>query len=245
MKAMVTGAGRGIGRAVALELAHGGWDVAIQVHASVAAGEAVRLDIDGLGRRSLIVVADYADKAQAVRSAREVMEAWGTLDALVLNAGISSPHGVFDMDEADIDRVIDTNLKAPLLVGREVMRAMRESGRGGAIVIIGSAAGHTGGALVGPHYAASKAGTHAMVKSLAKAGAPFGIRVNGIAPGFVDTDGLDRMIEAHGIEPAKAVPLGRVGRPEEIARCASFLLGDSASYVTGAMLDVNGGLVMR
>jgi 3-oxoacyl-[acyl-carrier protein] reductase len=245
MRAMVTGGGRGIGKAIALELAREGWDVAIQVHASVAAGEAVRREIDGLGRRSLIVVADYADKGQAVRSAREVLDTWGTLDALVLNAGISSPHDVFQMDDADIDRVIDTNLKAPLLVGREVMRVMRESGRGGAIVIIGSAAGQTGGALVGPHYAASKAGTHAMVKSLAKAGAPFGVRVNGIAPGFVDTDGLGQMIKAHGIDPAKAVPLGRVGCPEEIARCASFLLGDRASYVTGAILDVNGGLVMR
>ena len=174
-----------------------------------------------------------------------VLESWGHLDALVLNAAISSATSIFNLDNAELDTVVDTNLKAPIIVASEFMRSGRAAGNGGAIVIIGSAAGQTGGALVGPHYAASKAGTHALVKSLANAGAPFGIRVNGVAPGFVDTTGLDRMKKAGTGDIETRVPLGRVRRPKEIAACVSFLISNASSYVNSALLDANGGLLMR
>ncbi len=152
---------------------------------------------------------------------------------------------MFDFDDVELDLLVDINLKAPLVIAQEAMIAMRDRKIAGRIVFIGSAAGQTGGALVGPHYVAAKAGSHALVKSLAKAGAAYGIRVNGVAPGFVDTDGLGRMLEVHDIDPGQQVTLGRPGTSEEIAQCVSFLLSDAASYVDGALLDVNGGLFMR
>lgn len=245
MRAFVTGAGRGIGRAVALQLARDGYDLGIHVNSSAAGGQTLRDEIVAIGRRALVAPAEFTDLAAARRSVRAVIEAWDGLDALVLNAGASSSRSIFDLDDADIDFVIDVNLKAPIAVAQEAMSAMRERGISGVVVIIGSAAAQTGGALVGPHYVAAKAGTHALVKSLAKAGAPYGIRVNGVAPGFVATDGLERMKDAHAIDPDALVPIGRVAAPEEIARCVSFLMSEAASYIDGALLDVNGGLVMR
>ena len=245
MKAFVTGGGSGIGRAIALELGRARFDVSIQVNKSVEAGQAVVAELEAMGRQGLLAVADFADKAAARRSIVTVLEDWGHLDAIVLNAAISSATSIFDLDDAELDSVVDTNLKAPIIVASEFMRSRRASGNGGAIVIIGSAAGQTGGALVGPHYAASKAGTHALVKSLANAGAPFGIRVNGVAPGFIDTAGLDRMKKAGTGDVELRVPPGRVGRPEEVAACVLFLISGASSYVNGALLDANGGLLMR
>lgn len=245
MRAFVTGAGRGIGQAIALQLARDGYDLGIHVNASSATGSALIKKLTEMGLRAVLAPADFSDLAAARRCIRQVIEEWDGLDALVLSAGVSSARSLFDLDDTDIDFVVDVNLKAPLVVAQEAMTAMRDRRIRGRVVIIGSAAGQTGGALVGPHYVAAKAGTHALVKSLAKAGAPYGIRVNGIAPGFVDTDGLDLMKAAHGIDPDSQIPIGRVGSPEEIARCVSFLLSDGASYVDGALLDVNGGLVMR
>lgn len=245
MKVLVTGAGRGIGRAVALRLGRDGHDVAVQVNASVETGREVCEDIRAEGGRGELVTADLSDKRQAAAAVAGAAEKLGGLDGLVLNAAISSSHDVFDVEDNEIDYVIDTNLKAPIVLSREAMRLMRAA-RGGNIVIVGSTAAQTGGALVGPHYATSKAGTHTLVKSLARSGAPCGIRVNGVAPGFVDTDGLDRMVAARGpVDAKRLVPLGRVGSPAEVAACVAFLLSDAASYVDGAMLDVNGGLFMR
>lgn len=245
MRAFVTGAGRGIGRAIALQLARDGYDLGLHVNASGLPGLALRDEITEMGRRSVVAPADFSDLAAARHAVRQVIEAWDGLDALVLSAGVSSACSLFDLDDAEIDFVIDVNLKAPLVVAQEVMIAMRKRAIRGRVVVIGSAAAQTGGALVGPHYVAAKAGTHALVKSLAKAGAPYGIQVNGIAPGFVETDGLEKMKAAHGIDPASLVPIGRAAAPAEIARCVSFLLSDAASYVNGALLDVNGGLAMR
>jgi len=249
MKAFVTGGGSGIGRAIAVTLARAGYDVAIQVHNSVQAGQDTVAEIEALGRNAGAVSADFADMSAARHSIASVQEDWGPFDALVLNAGISSATSIFDLEDVELDHVVDTNLKAPIVVAQEFMRARRAAGGDGGIVIIGSAAGQTGGALVGPHYVASKAGTHALVKSLALAGALLGLRVNGVAPGFIETAGLDRMRAADPTaDPSAAearVPIGRVGRPDEIAACVEFLLSNAASYVNGALLDANGGLVMR
>jgi len=250
MKAFVTGGGSGIGRAIAVTLARAGYDVAIQVHNSAQAGQDTVAEIEALGRNAGAVSADFADMSAARHSIASVQGDWGPFDALVLNAGISSATSIFDLEDAELDHVVDTNLKAPIVVAQEFMRARRAAGGdGGGIVIIGSAAGQTGGALVGPHYVASKAGTHALVKSLALAGAGLGLRVNGVAPGFIETAGLYRMRAADPTADPSAgearVPIGRVGYPDEIAACVEFLLSDAASYVNGALLDANGGLVMR
>ena len=210
MRAFVTGGGSGIGRAIAIELGRAGFDVSIQVNNSVEAGRGVINELEAMGRKGLITVADFADKTAARKSVVTVLESWGHLDALVLNAAISSATSIFNLDDAELDAVVDTNLKAPIIVASEFMRSCRATGSGGAIVIIGSAAGQTGGALVGPHYAVSKAGTHALVKSLANAGASFGIRVNGVAPGFVDTAGLDRMKKAGNGDIDSRVPLAPI-----------------------------------
>ncbi len=245
MKSLVTGAGRGIGRAIALQLASDGYDVALHANASIEAVAETKSAIEAMGRKALVVSADFANLGATRGAVRTIHERWGCLDTVVLSAGLSSGLSLFDITDDDINLVIDVNLKAPLVLAQETMKAMRDSNVRGNVIIIGSAAGQTGGALVGPHYVAAKGGTHALIKSLAKAGAPLGIRVNGVAPGFVGTGGLDKMKERNGVTLEELVPIGRIGKVDEIARCVSFLASEAASYIDGALIDVNGGIFMR
>ena len=181
----MTGGGSGIGRAIAIELGRTGFDVSIQVNKSVDAGRPLSKNWRPWAERDCSRLP--ISQTRLLRADRSLHSGkLGHLDAIVLNAAISSATSIFDLDDAELDAVIDTNLKAPIIVASEFMRSRRASGNGGAIVIIGSAAGQTGGALVDA-LRRFQGWQHALVKSLANAGAPFGIRVNGVAPGFVDT----------------------------------------------------------
>lgn len=242
--ALVTGASRGIGRAIAVELARHGAQVfctstkeggCADTLAAVAALPA------GAGSARALVV-DVGDAASAEQLAKTVLDAAGRLDFLVNNAGITRDGLFLRMSAGDFDAVLGTNLRGTFLVCKAFARAMAKA-RGGRIVNIGSVVGLTGNAGQA-NYAASKAGLIGLSKSLAQELAGRGITVNVIAPGFVATD-MTAVLTADVKETMlKQIPLGRFGEPDDIARVVSFLCSDAAAYVTGQTLVVDGGMTM-
>lgn len=232
-KAFVTGAACGIGRQVALELARAG--------VSVTAMDC----LDCLDTVSAIRAENGTVQAVAMNitdpdSVREAIRATGVdrLDILVTCAGIyGSANTLDELTESEMESVLDVNLKGTVRCIRSALPLMRV--HGGRIVCIGSVAGKIGGFLAGPHYVASKGGVHSIIKWLAKTEASNNITANGVAPGVVDTE----MIVDKGY-PSDCCPLGRMARPEEIAWVAAFLASPAASYMTGTVVDVNGGLYM-
>jgi 3-oxoacyl-[acyl-carrier protein] reductase len=232
--ALVTGGSRGIGRAIALALAKAGADVAVNFLSHAQEAKDVCAEIDSYGRRSLAVGADVSLAAEVSRLVRTVEEQLGPISILVNNAGIAKPRRFDEIDEALWDETIATNLKSCFLVTRLVMPGMRAQ-RWGRIINLSSVAAHTGG-IVGPHYAASKAGilglTHAYAAFLAKEG----ITVNAIAPALVVTD----MTSEHARSRANLIPVGRLGSVEEVASVAVMLAENG--YITGQTLNVDGGL---
>ncbi|MGR6319608.1 SDR family oxidoreductase [Micromonospora soli] len=237
---IITGGSRGIGAATARRLATGGHDVAIGYRRDHAAAKAVLADIHAAGRRGVAVPADTTDPDQ-VQRLFDVAADLGPLTGLVNNAGITSPIGPFtDLRVDDLRQVVDVNLIGYVLCAQHAARTMT---RGGAIVNVSSAAATLGSPGEYIHYAAVKAATDTLTVGLAKELAPRGIRVNAVAPGIVRTD-----IHALSGVPDRAdsaagrVPLGRAGEPDEIAGTIAFLLGPDASYTTGAVLRVAGGL---
>lgn len=244
-KVLVTGAGRGIGRAIALRLAREGASVAVHYNSSRSAADTVVNEIARAGGTAVAIAADLANATDALELAHKASDLLGGLDGVIFNAAQSSAQSIFDLTLDDIDQVIQVNLRSTLLISKSSLRIMREN-RCGALVYIGSTAGQVGGILAGTHYSATKAAIHCIMKSVALAAAPYGVRVNGVAPGFVQTDGLQSTIEARSVEhPEDLVPIKRIGRPEEIAGVVSFLLSQDASYLHGSLIDVNGGLFQR
>lgn len=238
--ALVTGAQQGIGRAVALALAASGHDVAVNyLHDAEAAG-AVCQAVRALGRRAVPLQADLSDVAQAQALVARAGEALGGLDVLVNNAGIFPRVPFLDMTEAGWDAVLGLNLKGSAFCAQAAARLMVAGGRGGVILMLSSSA--VRGTPVGAHYAASKAGLVGLTRSMALALAPHGVRVNAIAPGLTDTaqprDGHD---EAEIAALARAIPLGRIGAPEDIGGMAAFLASPAAAWITGQVYHVNGG----
>jgi NAD(P)-dependent dehydrogenase (short-subunit alcohol dehydrogenase family) len=244
--ALVTGASRGLGRAIAVALAAGGCDVAINYKDAATKDEAqdVVRAVAAAGQRAVAFQADVSEGAQVEQMFRDAEAAFGHLDFLVNNAGIARPETVFDISEESWKEVIDTNLTGCFLCARAALRRMAPRRRG-RIVSISSVAGSRGHLCGQVHYAASKSGIIGLTKTLARTAAPYGIQVNAVAPGLIDTDLLRATHSpAELAELAREIPLG-IGRPEDVASVVAFLLGEGGQYITGATIDVNGGAYMR
>jgi 3-oxoacyl-[acyl-carrier protein] reductase len=228
--ALVTGSSRGIGRAIAVALARAGADVAINY--VTQAGDAAR-EIEGAGRRCVAVQADVGAAGDVTRLVRTVEEKLGAIDILVNNAGIARPQRIEEIAEDDWDEILRVNLKSCFLMTQAVLPGMRAR-KWGRIVNVSSVAAQVGG-VVGPHYAASKAGMHGLTHYYAAHLAAEGICVNAIAPALIDTD----MVRSNPNASAGRIPVGRFGAVEEVADVAVMLAGNG--YITGQTINVNGG----
>lgn len=240
--ALVTGGSRGIGQAIALELARRGADVAINYVRNAAAASSVVAEIQSLGSKTLAVQADVGEMSEARELVKTVSETLGRLDILVNNAGITRDTLLLRMREAEWDEVLRVNLKGAFNTSKAAVRGMMRQ-RSGRIINVGSVSGLMG--QVGQvNYAASKAGLIGLTKSLARELGGRGITVNLVAPGFIPTDINATMDEELRERLRELTPLGRFGTPEDVAYAVAFLASDTASYLTGVVLPVDGGLSM-
>jgi NAD(P)-dependent dehydrogenase (short-subunit alcohol dehydrogenase family) len=240
MKALVTGAQQGIGRAIAISFASAGADVAINYLDDKAAAEAVADEVRRLGRRAVLIQGDVAIVAQAGAIVDAACAELGGIDVLVNNAGVYPRVPMLDMRESDWDYVLDVNLKGSFFCAQAAARAMVAAKQHGAIISLASRA--ISGAVRGVHYSASKGGIVAMTRAMALELAPHRIRVNAIAPGLVDTaQPRYGHNEAELAEMAQALPLGRMGQPEDIAEIAIYLASQASDFMTGQTIHINGG----
>lgn len=240
--AVVTGATRGIGRAIAIRLAEDGFDVVINYRGDVGPAEELAREIEAAGGKSHAIKADVT-KADDVASLIEgAINAFGKVDVLVNNAGITRDTLIMRMSEDDWDAVLETNLKGAFLCSKAVIRPMMRQ-RSGSIVNVSSVVGLVGNAGQA-NYAAAKAGMIGMTKTLAKEVGSRGIRVNAVAPGFIETRLTDVLPENLKEGAKEQVALKRFGTPEEVAGAVAFLVSSSAAYITGNVLSVDGGLFM-
>ena len=240
--ALVTGASRGIGRAVAIQLAQSGADVAVNYSGSEAAAQETVDAILALGRKAIKIKANVANAEEVAAMVEETHKTFGHIDILVNNAGITRDGLLMRMKDEDFDAVIDINLKGVYLVTKAVSKIMMKQ-RSGRIINMTSVVGVMGNAGQA-NYAASKAGVIGFTKSCAKELASRGITVNAIAPGFINTDMTDVLPEKVKEAMVTQIPLGRMANPEEVAAVTTFLASDFASYVTGQVINVDGGMVM-
>jgi NAD(P)-dependent dehydrogenase (short-subunit alcohol dehydrogenase family) len=251
--AIVTGAGRGIGRATALELARMGADITIAELDRVTADRTAS-EVKGLGRRALVVLTDVTSRAALATMVERTLSELGRLDILVNNAGIYRAAATLDVTEEHWNAVLDINAKAVFFASQAALPPMIKQKRG-VIVNLASMAGKIGSKTNLP-YNASKAAVVSLTKSLALAHAGDGIRVNCVCPGFVETDMWDKVAREQGVllglsaeeftrQRAASVPLGRMEKPEDVASVIGFLASDRSGYMTGQALNVTGGLVMH
>lgn len=241
--ALVTGGSRGIGRACCLLLGRAGAAVAVHYRERAKEAEEVVAELRALGARALAVPGDLSREEDADQVYSRTVSAIGTPTVLVNNAGIWEGKAIDELEPAAWDRTLSVNMRSMFLCTRKVVPAMKRSGHG-SIVNIASTAGQRGEAFHSD-YAASKGAAIAFTRSLATELAPSGIRVNCVAPGWVDTDMNVAPFAGGGREAIeKTIPLGRVGRPEEIASAVVFVASDLAGFMTGSVLSVNGGAVM-
>ncbi len=240
--ALVTGSSRGIGRAVALELASRGNRVAVNYSGNEAAASAVVEEITSSGGEAIAVKADVGDVDEVTRLFSEVTAYLGPVEVLVNNAGITRDGLVLRMDPADWDQVMNTNLRSVFLCSKAALRSMLRA-RWGRIVTISSVAGVAGNAGQS-NYAASKAGVIGFTKSVAKEVGSRGITVNAVAPGFIDTDMTNDLTDEVRAAAAASIAVGRFGLPREVASTVGYLASDEAAYVTGQVLVVDGGMAL-
>jgi 3-oxoacyl-[acyl-carrier protein] reductase len=240
--AVVTGGSRGIGRAVAVSLAEAGADVAIFYAGNHAAAEETVAEIRKLGRKGLALQVDVASGEQVESAMKQVIAEFGRIDILVNNAGITRDNLLMRMKEEEWDQVINTNLKGVFLCTKAVTRTMMKQ-RSGRIINISSVVGVMGNAGQA-NYVAAKAGVIGLTKTTARELAGRGITVNAIAPGYIETDMTSVLDEEVKKQMLTAIPLGRPGTARDVAEAVKFLASDSAAYITGQTLHVDGGMVM-
>ena len=240
--ALVTGASRGIGRAIALALAAEGANVAINFLFSASPAKQLVKDIQEMGRKAILVQADVSTDADTSRMAEEVFEALGPLDILINNAGITSDKTFHKMDHAAWQKVLSTNLDGVFNCTKAFLDGMVQNGWG-RIVNITSVIGQIGN-FGQVNYAASKAGVAAFTKSLAKEVASKGITVNAVAPGFIATDMVTEIPEKVQAKLLEQIPMRRFGTVNEVARACVYLCSSDGDYITGSELKINGGLYM-
>ncbi|MFZ2644016.1 MAG: 3-oxoacyl-ACP reductase family protein [Verrucomicrobiia bacterium] len=242
--AIVTGASRGLGRGIALVLAEQGADVVVNYVSAETQAQEVVAQITALGRRALAVKADASAAADVERLFQATVDHFGRLDILVNNAGTSQPKDIFQIEAADWDRIIRTNLTSCFLCSQAAMRIMARQ-KHGRIVNVSSVVGHQGALFGHVHYAATKSGMLGMTRTLARTGAPLGITVNAVAPGCIETELLHETLTDAGVEEMRGkIPLG-LGTPRDVGLSVAFLCGEGGRFITGATLDLNGGMYMR
>lgn len=241
--ALVTGASRGIGRGIAVELARNGADVVVNYRRDAESARGVVAAIEALGRRALAVQADVSVWDQVHGLVERALGHFGRLDIVVANSGVASrAQTVWDVDLDHWHKVIGVNLHGVFYTCKATARHLVDQ-RSGTIILISSIGADQCGPMGSPYYVA-KAGVNALTKSLAKECAPAGVRVNCIAPGLIATDMGERLMKFHGEAIVAGIPLGRPGTPEDIGKAAAYLASDDASFVTGKILRVDGGAWM-
>lgn len=241
--AIVTGAGQGMGRAVAMKLAACGVDLVVNDLTFDAANETANA-IKTEGGNALPIVGDVVSQVDVNAVVAATVEQYGALHILVNNAGVLRPTPVIDIEEDEWDMVVNVNLKGTYLCSRAALPAMKNTGWG-RIVNFSSTAGKNVSTVGGAHYTAAKAGVLGFTRHLAKEVAMYGITVNAVCPGLIDTEMVRSTISDERIDVyTEGFPIARMGRPEEVAELVCFLASDRASYITGASLDINGGDLM-
>ncbi|WP_313232257.1 3-oxoacyl-[acyl-carrier-protein] reductase [Tissierella praeacuta] len=240
--ALITGGSRGIGKEIALELARNGVHIGISYVSNTEKANEVLEEIKSYGVNAVAVKANVSVEEDVLQMIKTIEEELGTIDILVNNAGITKDNLLIRMKEQDWDEVMDVNLKGVFLCTKAVSRIMMKK-RYGKIINITSVVGITGNAGQG-NYSASKAGVIGFTKSMARELASRGIRVNGIAPGFIETDMTDVLKDEIKEAMLKTIPLNSFGNPKDIANLAVFLASESSDYITGQIINVDGGMIM-
>jgi NAD(P)-dependent dehydrogenase (short-subunit alcohol dehydrogenase family) len=242
--ALVTGAGRGIGRGIALELAKSGCNLIVNELSDQESAEATAAEIQALGRKTLVILADVGNGEAVAGMFRKVAGAAERLDVLVNNAGIQTWKSLLDLEEAEWDRVLATNLKGCFLCTQRAAILMKASGHGGRIINIGSGCNKIAFPKL-VDYTASKGGIEMLTKVSAVELGKYGITVNCVAPGAIETERTLREAGDYSATWAEATPLGRVGLPEDVGRAVAFLASPAAAFISGQTLGVDGGLFAR
>jgi 3-oxoacyl-[acyl-carrier protein] reductase len=241
-KALVTGASRGLGKAIALKLASCGADVAVNYRSSNEAAESVCREIEKTGRKAMLCKTNVSDSEAVKQMVRKITDEWGGIDILVNNAGIVKDSLILRMSDESWDDVINTNLRSAYLCSKFALRSMI-SKRWGRIINISSLAGVIGNAGQA-NYSAAKGGMIALTKSLAREAGPRNITANAIAPGFIVTDmTMDNLPEESRDAVLARIPLGRFGAADDVAELAAFLASEEAGYITAQVIGIDGGII--
>lgn len=240
--ALVTGASRGIGRAIALELAKNGANIAVNYAGNIEKAQSVVEEIEQLGVKAIKIQADVADESDVKAMVKEVINVFGRLDILVNNAGITKDNLLMRMKAEEFDQVINTNLKGAFICTKAATRQMMKQ-KAGRIINVASIVGVSGNPGQA-NYVAAKAGVIGLTKSTAKELASRNILINAVAPGFISTDMTDELTEEQKQGMLDLIPLAKLGSPEDVAKTVRFLASEDANYITGQTIHIDGGMVM-